>query len=278
MLAPRYRGLKPVKSVGVSTSSPGAADFTDNFSGAALDPAKWATRGQDYQPESKRKCSRSSTDATTVSGGAARLRVLDDPDRPGGLPDPRPKQCAYDGMLYEWRLNGHIGTEDKYSFKYGFAAARITFQARQGQHGSFWMNPATQMAKRGSASKTGAEIDVIEWFGETARQGGLYSFLHYWPDDEAKPVKVGGAIPKPGRYGKDWAGRYHVFSVEWTPSRYVFRIDGRETYRTSKAVSGQEQYLILSLLSSDYELKNLGNEATQLPQTMSVDWVRAWER
>ncbi len=91
------------------------------------------------------------------------------------------------------------------------------------------------------------------------------------------PKKVGGWIKKPGQYGGKWSTRYHVFSVEWTPKRYVFRIDGQEIYRTSKGVSGQEQYLILSLLSSDYELSALGGDG-KLPQTMDVDWVRTWER
>jgi len=67
-----------------------------------------------------------------------------------------------------------------------------------------------------------------------------------------------------------------VFSVEWTPSRYVFRIDGKETFRTSRGVSGRPEFLILSLLSSDYELGYLGGEA-RLPQSMKVDWVRFWQ-
>ena len=66
-----------------------------------------------------------------------------------------------------------------------------------------------------------------------------------------------------------------MFSVEWTPESYIFRIDGHETFRTSKGVSGQPEYLILSLLSSDYELANLDED--KLPQAMSVDWVRYWE-
>ena len=41
-------------------------------------------------------------------------------------------------------------------------------------------------------------------------------------------------------------------------------------------ISAQPQYPILSLLSSDYELKNLGGE-TRLPQSMYVDWVRVWQ-
>ena len=38
----------------------------------------------------------------------------------------------------------------------------------------------------------------------------------------------------------------------------------------------QPQYPILSLLSSDYELKKLGGDAN-LPQIMSVDWIRFWQ-
>ena len=49
-----------------------------------------------------------------------------------------------------------------------------------------------------------------------------------------------------------------MFSVEWSPGGYVFRIDGRETWRTSAGVSRRPEYLILSLLSSDYELPGLG--------------------
>ena len=36
------------------------------------------------------------------------------------------------------------------------------------------------------------------------------------------------------------------------------------------------QFPILSLLSSDYELKKLKGEGN-LPQTMSVDWIRFWQ-
>ena len=52
-----------------------------------------------------------------------------------------------------------------------------------------------------------------------------------------------------------------MFSVEWTPKAYVFRIDGRESARITEGISEVQQYPILSLLSSDYELENLGNES-----------------
>jgi beta-glucanase (GH16 family) len=190
-------------------------------------------------------------------------------------------RCSYDGKTYEWRLNGHIGTAGKQSFSYGYAAARMRFQPLRGQHASLWMQPEAPAATEGSALSTGAEIDIIEWFGEEAADEGLCNFVYDYPDDgKADSVtarRTGGCIDNPQRYGADWASKYHVFSVEWTPQRYIFRIDGKETFRTSKGVSGQRQYLILSLLSSDYELARLGDE-TRLPQHMYVDWVRYWER
>ena len=67
-----------------------------------------------------------------------------------------------------------------------------------------------------------------------------------------------------------------MFSVEWTPQAYIFRIDGQETWRTRKGVSGQPQYPILSLLASDYELSYMKDR--QLPQHMYVDWLRIWQR
>ena len=73
-----------------------------------------------------------------------------------------------------------------------------------------------------------------------------------------------------------WWSRYHVFSVRWTRTGYIFRIDGIETWRHSAHVSRQRQFLILSLLTSDWELPRL--DRSTLPTSMKVDWVRAWQR
>ena len=62
---------------------------------------------------------------------------------------------------YAYRLNGHIGTDNAFSFRYGVAAARIKYPRLRGQHGSFWMQPVGGMSPGG----TGHEIDVTEFFG-----------------------------------------------------------------------------------------------------------------
>ena len=63
--------------------------------------------------------------------------------------------------------------------------------------------------------------------------------------------------------------------VEWTPKRYIFRIDGHEVWRTREGVSDVHEFLILSMLSSDFELPEVGDDPT--PRTAEVDWVAFWQ-
>jgi beta-glucanase (GH16 family) len=235
----------------------------------------WLNRGEDYNPEGLRACSRASGEAVEVKGGTIGLSVILDQARAD-------EQChAKDAKgkaigSFDYRLNGHVMTNGHY-FRYGVLAARIKFHERQGQHASLWMQPAISESTTDSG-KGGTEIDVIEWFGDGVKQGGLASFIYMLTPDG--PEKVGGMLENPGQYltGQDdsWFEDYHVFSVEWTPEEYIFRIDGQETWRTSKGISHQPEYPILSLLSSDYELDNLG-KTSNLPQTMDVDWLKFWE-
>ncbi len=269
------RAAGVLASSAVASQSWGPASFTDEFSGTALS-ANWVHRGGDYQPTSMRNCAKGSPSATRVDHGTLKVMVIRDPALPAG-------SCtAYraDGSAigqFDYRLNGHVSTEDHQYFRYGVLAARIKFQARQGQHASLWMQPQNPTYIP-NALQGGAEIDVIEYFGDGVKNGGLTSFV-YNPTP-AGPQKIGGWIKKPQRFlsGKKdgWSKRYHVFSVEWSPSAYVFRIDGRETSRITKGISGVPQFPILSLLSSDYELSKLKSEK-HLPQAMTVDWIRFWQ-
>jgi beta-glucanase (GH16 family) len=89
-------------------------------------------------------------------------------------------------------------------------------------------------------------------------------------------VKIGGLQPEITetieKQCDAWWKKYHVFSVEWTPDAYVFRVDGIETFRHTKDISGVPEFLVLSLLSSDWGLPDL--DESKLPATKKVDWVR----
>jgi beta-glucanase (GH16 family) len=249
----------------VSTSDAPEASFTDDFESDSVDEPDggWHTRDQGHV--GVRTCSRADASGAEVGDGVLTLSVLDDPDKDLCQPNGKRKKFPY-------RLNGHVGTEATYGFTYGFAAARIKMQSARGQHASFWLQ-AVGGQGTGGAKDGGAEIDVIEYFGDDHPQGGMTSFT-YWLDEDGKKQTAGGWVKDPEKYGDDWASKYHVFSVEWTPDEYVFRIDGQVTHRLEGETSGKQEFLILSLLSSDYELPRFNGE---LPEHMEVDWARVWE-
>lgn len=258
--------VEEVEDIGtpVSTDDIDEPSFSDEFDEDRVDEGEdslWETRQQGYA--GVRQCSQALPEASEVVDGVLRLSVLDDPD--AGTCD------AFEDEVHDYRLNGHVGTEGNYDFTYGVAAARVRFHSERGQHGSFWMQ-APDGHKAGGPEEGGAEIDVIEYFGDGHPEGGLTSFT-YWFDDEGELVKQGGWIEDADQYGGDWAEEFHVFSVEWTPEEYIFRIDGKISQRLEGPTSGTPEFLVLSLLSSDYELKH----STELPQVMEVDWVQVWE-
>jgi beta-glucanase (GH16 family) len=246
------------------------AAWADEFDDGDME-ANWAHRGQEYNPSGMRLCSKG--DDSTVEGGdgTLELSVLDDPAR-----DDLCTAKAGNGKSigqYDYRLNANINS--KALFRYGTFAARIKFQRGAGQHGAFWLQ-SSQAPGSGSPAEAGAEVDIVEFFGEHPKKK-LASFIHYYPAAGAKPVKVGDWMPNPTSLladaDDDWWKNYHVFSLQWTPEEYVILVDGKVAWRTDQGVSQADQMMVLSLLSSDYELKNLDAE---LPQTMSVDWVKYW--
>lgn len=239
--------------------------WSDEFEGSSLSP-DWMFR--DVQA-GNRACSPPSPSQTTVRDGYAQLQVVRDPAKV-----PNVTKACPDGQY----LNAMIGTDATRSFLYGIFAARIKFPAVQGAHGSFWTQPIPKAgADPSDPANSGVEIDVSEYFGKGFDQSSLTSFVHFRPPG-GKPVRLGGYVKNMQQvFGNGLpSDDYHVYSVEWTPEQYVFRIDGIETFRTSRTISKVPEYFILSLLSSDYEIPKITDDV--LPLTMSVDWVRAWQK
>jgi beta-glucanase (GH16 family) len=143
------------------------------------------------------------------------------------------------------------------------------------------MKPTVAQTLPGDPGRSGAEIDAAEYFGAGHSDGGLGAFVYNYGvlGADGQPRRLGavwpGATARLGP-GDDWWRRFHVFAVQWTPRSYVFRVDGRPFWRTTEGVSRIEEYLILSLLTSDYELPRL--DRSRLPSRTYVDWVRVWQR
>lgn len=259
-VAGRWGGLPRIVS-NVEASSAWKKRFEDRFGGTSLNRANWGYRALGHRGGSRRHA-QSDTSSVRVGGGALSLQV---------------RKNRYHPARYYY--NGHISTKGKFSFTYGYAAARIKFERGRGQHGSFWMQPQSRVASVGSAARTGAEIDVAEFFGRGYPRGGMAHYVYSYPS-RTRTVKSGGVMASASRAlrGRSdaWWSRYHVFSVRWSAAGYVFRIDGVDTWRHFAHASHRPEYLILSLLTSDWELSRLDRRT--LPSSMKVDWIRVWQR
>ncbi|MDF1489945.1 glycoside hydrolase family 16 protein [Tessaracoccus caeni] len=183
-----------------------------------------------------------------------------------------------DGVFY----NARVETKDAFTMSQGMIAARVKFPKDQGMHGSVWL----QTTRNPSVDRPlGTEIDMIESFGYGK---GVSNIIHYDDDGNGKLQQHGFYVIKEQTANPDWWDEYHVYSVEWGESGFIFRIDGVETERfDKKPVKGDEHYLAISMLASDWETKYIKKPSGKLPglqeadlpnAKMYVDWIEAWER
>lgn len=233
--------------------------FSDNFNGRKLQ-SWWQFRNVQAP---QRACSRLDPRLATVSNGTLKLQVRRDASR-----KPNVTKACPDG---QW-LNSMIGTDRTKRFKYGKFSARIKFHVPKGAHGSYWLQ------------SPGTEIDTIEYFGRPKQPGGgLRSYVHRPKIVNGKTTFITSGGPLKPRRVREIMGqrayasdRFHTYTVVWTPSAYVFSIDGKQTLKVTGAVSSQPVFMILSLLSSYYELPDL-KRAKRMP-VMQVDWVKVWQK
>ena len=141
----------------------------------------------------------------------------------------------------------------------GILEARIKFPTRQGMHGSAWM----QSAK-------GQEIDMVESYGKGR---GITSVIHQ--NNKRYPASA-PYVSKSATKKSSWWSSFHNYSVEWNAKEVIFRVDGAEVRKLkNKNMNDTDYYLVLSMLSSDWETYR---QKSWKSGTMEVDWVRIWAR
>lgn len=274
-----YRASTEIGGVRLSSrrvrARPWRPEFEDTFSGDRLDTSVWNDQERGHQATSApRTCTVVDPSARSVDDGVLHLGLRLDSGRTGQVCD------------YDWRtrvgqspylLTSQVATEHTHHFRYGIVAARIKPQRADGMHSALWLLPRDTRFTAGDPAQ-GVEIDVMEFWGDKGRgTESIGSFLT-WYGPGGSTERIGAKFPDTRlalRDGRGWWQEFHVFSVEWTPDEYVFRVDGREYYRESRAVSQVPEYLVLSMLASDYELDDL--DASDVDDTAQVDWVQVYD-
>lgn len=227
----------------------------DEFDGANLDMTKWSH----YAPGPRREAV-NVPEAVTLDGQGHLVITTSRVD----VPD----QKAAGGKKSEYHT-GMITTRDTYQTRYGYFEARIQFQREVGHWSAFWIQTPTMSNPVGDPAKAGVEIDIIEYLRNGTYPTKAQHTIHW--DVRTPQQKRDFAAPEIPAIAEG----FHTYGCEWTPEVLIFYVDGRETWRTSKAVPQTNEYMILSL-----EVGKWADDISKakLPDSMLVDWVRVWKK
>lgn len=72
--------------------------------------------------------------------------------------------------------------------------------------------------------------------------------------------------------GSSFTKDFFIYSLDWTPEKITWKINGIELYSITSSIPDEPMYLMLSsgILKDE--------EPTNLPAAFEVDWVRCYER
>jgi beta-glucanase (GH16 family) len=218
--------------------------FADEFDGAALDAAKW----MDSYPGGVRTHSNNeqqyyAADGMQLEKGTLRLTA---------------ERRATDGMPY---TSGMICSAGKFAQRYGWFEIRARFPRGQGLWPAFWLLPASGVWP--------PEIDVLEVLGQEPNAVHLTS---HWRSVSGKrewsTLKFVGA---------DLTADFHTFAVDWEPDRITWYVDGVERFHTTEHIP-QEPMFLLANLAVGGDMPGMPDGSTPFPATMSVDYIRVYQR
>ncbi|WP_030482973.1 glycoside hydrolase family 16 protein [Nocardioides aequoreus] len=237
--------------------------FTEDFDDVAAYERRWAARDPGLY-HGRRMCASPDEERVSLADGVATLSVKR--IAPDGAASPGDASVECVGGVWDNAMVGTGRAEEPFQFTYGTAAARMKVQSGQGMHSAFWLQ---------TMGEGGLEIDTVEYYGDGHRSG-LQTKIHD-PLTDGELASEGGEVdPSPVlAEGATPADGWHVYSVEWTPEGYVFRVDGHVTMTTDKPrVADGPEEVVLSLLTSDWALDD---GTTSESSTVDVDWVRVWQ-
>jgi beta-glucanase (GH16 family) len=246
--------------------------FSDDFDGDALDFNKW-----DLCPEWDRQ-GRSTwkDDMVSVSGGNLHLKFR----RDSTLGKSKTSNSA---MANNWIRAGAIRSRKKdgtilFDNSYGYYEARVKFPVVSGTWGAFWLMSPTQWMTS-DEGVDGTEIDIVETIRN--HQGEYNAALH-WNGYGDNHKSTGSAESGGKRPVNIYDGDFHIFALDWSPSEYIFYVDGQEFWRVNggsnfknSGINQNMNYIKLTVESADW--------AGAIPadfndSEMLVDYVRVYNR
>lgn len=217
--------------------------FNDDFAGDKLDTDKWLTNHYWGDKLLKDRYSvendlHAYTEKDNFEVRNSLLKIHTKPQRVTGkvwsaTSGFKTKEFSY--------TSGLINTGKSFRQKYGIFSAKIKL-GNPGARNNFWM----------LADRSTPHIDICR-----TSNGKV------WTDLAADPGKVAKKS-----IGARYSSDFYIYSLEWTPDKLVWKINGQEIFRQTSNIPQEPMYVLLAG-GLDKPINGMS--------TMEVDWVRVYQ-
>jgi beta-glucanase (GH16 family) len=180
-----------------------------------------------------------------------------------------------DGITRNY-TSARILTAGKFTPTYGRIESRMRIPIGQGIWPAFWMLGNDI----GTVNwPTCGEIDIMENVGSSPST--VHGTLHGPGYSGASPMTATYSLPS----GQRFADAFHVFTVEWEPNVIRWYVDGNlyQTRTPSSLPSGtrwvfDHPFFMILNVAVGGNWPGPPNASTVFPQTMTIDYVRVYQR
>ncbi len=228
--------------------------FSDEFSSGNLDEKKWMTRylygdkllDKNYVLADDKNVF---TDGKNIEFYSNKLRILTRPEHAKGLVwDPMKGFFEKDFSF----TSGLISTGKSFKKRYGRFEAKVKIG-----------NSAVSQAFSLMADQMLPHIDILRYDGNKLKAG------NFW---KAASGNNGASSSQDKTGGSKYTGDYFIYSLDWTPGKLTWRINGVKFKEQNQGVPDTEMYMIFTS-----SLKQDASESG-LPSALEVDWIRVYDR
>lgn len=176
---------------------------------------------------------------------------------------------------YSERFQWKIGKIEPHKFlhRYGYYECRCRMQQKPAWWSAFWLQSPIIGATL-DPRFSGVEVDIMEQFErnpyivQNLHWSGYGSQHQHLKNPENPHVALGA--------GEDG---YHTFGCQWTPARYTFYVDGRQTWTADEPVSQADAFILIGTECKGYRAGAHSPYAREeaVPDTFAVDYVRVFD-
>lgn len=157
---------------------------------------------------------------------------------------------------------------------FGYFEARVKVPQAGGMWSAFWLQ-VDNMTNIGFGGEDGSEIDILESSFYNSKRTKVGHAIHY----DGYPAKTHRCLDTIRDTGTDLYEGYHTYALKWTPTEYVFYVDGNVTWASDfGGVCKVPAYL---RLTSEIQPKKVGPYGQRLGKFNSgdfyIDYVKVYQ-